>query len=86
MNRETHGNVPAAIEGTSSYAARLSRALRTAGIPVAEVKPPHRQVRAAVGKSDPIDAWEAARQVLHRDVDRLAVSAPTGSGPPFAYC
>ncbi|WP_146072394.1 transposase [Arthrobacter sp. Y81] len=64
--RNTNANVLAAVEGTSSYGAGLSRALRTSGIPVAEVKPPHRQARAGVGKSDPIDAVEAARQVLHR--------------------
>jgi transposase len=78
MQRITNGNVLAAVEGTSSYGAGLSRALKTAGIPVAEVKPPHRQARAGVGKSDPIDAVEAARQVLHRDVDRLAVPRADG--------
>ena len=74
MKRNTNGNVLAAVEGTSSYGAGLSCALKSAGIPVAEVKPPHRQARAGVGKSDPIDAVEAARQVLHRDVDRLAAA------------
>jgi transposase len=78
MKRNTNGNVLAAIEGTSSYGAGLTRALKTAGIPVAEVKPPGRQARAGVGKSDPIDAVEAARQVLHRDVDRLAVPRADG--------
>jgi transposase len=75
MQRNKNGNVLAAVEGTSSYGAGLSRALRTAGIPVAEVKPPRRQARAGVGQSDPIDAVEAARQVLHRDVDRLVPRA-----------
>jgi len=42
MKRNTNGNVLAAIEGTSSYGAGLTRALKTAGIPVAEVKPPGR--------------------------------------------
>lgn len=41
MKRTTNGNVLAAIEGTSSYGAGPSRALRTAGTP--EVKPPGRQ-------------------------------------------
>ncbi|MBT2514679.1 IS110 family transposase [Arthrobacter sp. ISL-30] len=76
--RNSNGTVLAAVEGTSSYGAGLTRALKTAGIPVAEVKPPGRQARAGVGKSDPIDAVEAARQVLHRDVDRLA--APRADG------
>jgi transposase len=78
MKRNTDGNVLAAIEGTSSYGAGLTRALKTAGIPVAEVKPPRWEARAGVGKSDPIDALEAARQVLHRQADRLAVPRADG--------
>lgn len=78
MKRNTDGNVLAAIEGTSSYGSGLTRALKTAGIPVAEVKPPRRQARAGIGKSDPIDALEAARQVLHRQTERLAVPRADG--------
>lgn len=76
--RNTTGRVLAAVEGTSSYGAGLNRALQAAGICVAEVKPPRRQARAGVGKSDPIDALEAARQVLHRPAERLAVPRADG--------
>lgn len=52
------------VEGTNSYGAGLTRALATAGFTVAEVLRPTRQVRRMNGKSDPIDAIEAARSVL----------------------
>ena len=51
------------IEGTSSYGAGLARHLRNAGIATAEVIRPKRAARRR-GKSDPIDALSAARQVL----------------------
>ncbi|MCG2801808.1 MAG: IS110 family transposase [Cellulomonas sp.] len=51
------------VEGTASYGAGLSRHLRAAGIDVAEVIRPKRAVRRQ-GKSDPIDAVAAARQIL----------------------
>jgi transposase len=49
------------VEGTGSYGAGLARFLRTAGVEVVEVDCPNRQVRRRQGKSDPIDAVEAAR-------------------------
>ena len=49
------------VEGTGSYGAGLARHLRAAGVAVAEVDRPNRQVRRRQGKSDPIDAVEAAR-------------------------
>lgn len=52
------------VEGTNSYGAGLTRALVAAGFTVAEVLRPARQVRRMRGKSDPIDAIEAARTVL----------------------
>jgi transposase len=52
------------IEGTSSYGAGFSRVARAAGIQVREVTRPDRAHRRAKGKSDPIDAYEAARAVL----------------------
>jgi transposase len=58
------GRVFAAVEGTSSYGARLTQALRAVGIEVGEVRPPNRSSRALTGKSDPIDAEAAARSVL----------------------
>jgi transposase len=52
------------VEGTSSYGAGLARAARAAGFEVREVIRPGRSVRRRRGKSDPIDAYEAARAVL----------------------
>jgi transposase len=52
------------VEGTSSYGAGLARHLRTAGIVVVEVDRPDRRTRRARGKSDPIDAYAAARTAL----------------------
>jgi transposase len=52
------------VEGTGSYGAGLSRFLRSAGIDVVEVDRPNRQARRRTGKSDPVDAIEAARAAL----------------------
>jgi transposase len=52
------------IEGTSSYGAGLARAARAAGLEVRKVIRPGRSVCRRRGKSDPIDAYEAARAVL----------------------
>jgi len=52
------------VEGTGSYGAGLARVLRQAGVEVVEVDRPNRQARRRQGKSDPIDAVEAARAVL----------------------
>lgn len=52
------------VEGTGSYGVGLSRALRSAGVAVVEVDRPNRLVRRRQGKSDPVDAVEAARAVL----------------------
>ena len=52
------------VEGTSSYGAGLARAATTAGIDVREVTRPDRSTRRRQGKSDPLDAYEAARAVL----------------------
>jgi transposase len=52
------------VEGTSSYGAGFTRAAREAGIEVREVLRPERSVRRMRGKSDPIDAYQAARAVL----------------------
>ena len=49
------------VEGTGAYGAGLARFLRTAGEVVIEVDRPNRQVRRRHGKSDSIDAVEAAR-------------------------
>jgi transposase len=60
----THGVVQAfGIEGTSSYGAGLARAARAAGLDVLEVNRPDRHERRRKGKSDPLDAYAAARAV-----------------------
>lgn len=52
------------VEGTGSYGAGLTRALQVAGIEVVEIDRPNRQARRRQGKSDPLDAVEAARAAL----------------------
>ncbi len=52
------------IEGTSSYGAGLARAAYAVGIEVREVTRPDRAQRRMRGKSDPLDAYQAARAVL----------------------
>ena len=52
------------VEGTSSYGAGLARHLRLAGVTVVEIDRPDRRARRARGKSDPIDAYAAARHAL----------------------
>lgn len=52
------------VEGTGSYGAELSRVLVRGGIHVVEVMRPNRQARRLQGKSDPLDAYQAAESVL----------------------
>lgn len=52
------------VEGTGTYGAGLARHLRTIGLIVVEVDRPDRKSRRAHGKSDPLDAYAAARAVL----------------------
>jgi len=52
------------VEGTSSYGAGLTRLATRAGVAVREVTRPDRAQRRRRGKSDPIDAYQAARAVL----------------------
>ena len=52
------------VESTGGYGAGLTRHLLVAGVEVFEVNRPERATRAMLGKSDPIDAAAAARQVL----------------------
>jgi transposase len=54
----------AGVEGTSSYGVGLTRVLQAAGIEVAEVSRPDRAARRRQGKSDPLDAYAAARAAL----------------------
>jgi transposase len=52
------------VESTGSYGAGLATLLLTAGLEVIEVAGPDKTTRSMRGKSDPIDAEAAARQVL----------------------
>jgi transposase len=52
------------VEGTGAYGAGLARYLGTIGLAVVEVDRPDRKSRRAHGKSDPLDAYAAARAVL----------------------
>ena len=54
----------AGIEGTGTYGAALYRYLQSKGITVIEVNRPDRSKRRMHGKSDPLDAENAARAVL----------------------
>lgn len=65
------------IEGTGSYGAGLARHLAADGVAIREVIRPKRAQRRR-GKSDPIDAYAAAQQVL-ADPEALP-TAKTGEG------
>ena len=52
------------VEGTGTYGAGLARYLRTIGVTVVEVDRPDRKSRRTHGKSDPLDAYAAAKAVL----------------------
>ena len=52
------------VEGTGSYGAGLTRHLHDKGVRVVEVDRPNRQERRRAGKSDPLDAIEAARAAM----------------------
>lgn len=55
------------IEGTGTYGAGLARHLRAAGVAMIEVDRPDRKTRRFQGKSDPIDAVNAARAALAQE-------------------
>ncbi|MEV5136046.1 IS110 family transposase [Streptomyces syringium] len=60
-----HGTVTAVgVEGTSSYGLGFTRAARQTGLTVIEVNRPDKAERRRIGKSDPIDAYAAARAAL----------------------
>jgi transposase len=63
------------VEGTGAYGAGLARSLRGAGVTVLEVSRPNRQARRWHGKSDTIDAVEAARAALSGRAHGVAKSA-----------
>ena len=65
------------VEGTGAYGAGLARFLQRAGVEVIEVDRPNRQERRRNGKSDQLDAIEAARAALG---GRCRAVAKTGDG------
>ena len=74
----------AGVEGTSSYGAGLARHLRARGIEVLEVeRPKHRRrsSRRNLKKSDPSDAYSAARAVLAGEASGVPKSTGRRSGP-----
>jgi transposase len=66
------------VEGTGSYGVGLARLLRRKGVEVIEVNRPNRQARRNHGKSDPLDAVEAARAVIS---GRASGAGKTKDGP-----
>ena len=66
------------VEGTGSYGAGLARFLTGHDIEVIEVDRPNGQERSRKGKSDPVDAVEAARAALS---GRATGLAKTKDGP-----
>lgn len=56
----SHDPIRVGIEGSASYGAALTAALLAARIPVVEVTRPNRQARRMQGKSDQLDAIQAA--------------------------
>ena len=63
------------VEGTGAYGAGLARFLRAMDVAVIEVGRPNRQARRAHGKSDSVDAVEAARAALSGRATAVAKSA-----------
>ncbi|MEU1144615.1 IS110 family transposase [Streptomyces sp. NPDC005863] len=68
----------AGVEGTGSYGASLSRYLLSQGVDVFDVNRMDRADRRRRGKSDPLDAQNAARAVLS---GRARARAKAGDGP-----
>lgn len=56
--------VSVGVEGTASYGSGVTQALQANNIHVVEVNQPDRSARRRQGKSDPLDAYSAARAVL----------------------
>jgi transposase len=63
------------VEGTGAYGAGLARYLRAQDLDVVEVDRPNRQQRRRAGKSDTLDAIEAARAALSGRACGIAKSA-----------
>ena len=79
----SYGTVTAVgVEGTGSYGAEIARTLRAAGLTVLELNRPNRAARRLKGKSDPLDAYEAAKSVL----DGRTTSVPKAKDGPLNAC
>lgn len=63
------------VEGTGAYGAGLARHLRARGVEVIEADRPDRQARRRHGKSDTVDAIEAARGALSGRLSGIAKTA-----------
>lgn len=66
------------VEGTGCYGVGVTARLLAAGVEVVEVNRPNRQARRSLGKSDPVDAEQAARAVL---AGTAAAVPKTHAGP-----
>lgn len=72
---QSHGHLRrAGVEGTSSHGTSLTRYLHSHGIHVIEINRPDRAVRRRRGKTDHIDAENAARLVLAGKATAMAKS------------
>lgn len=75
----SHGQLAAVgIEGTGCWGGGLARFLAARDVTVIEIDRPNRQARRRRGKSDTIDAEEAARAVV---AGRARTTPKTGTGP-----
>ncbi|HEV7896910.1 MAG TPA: IS110 family transposase [Planosporangium sp.] len=75
----SHGELAAVgVEGTGCWGGGLARWLAARDVTVVEVDRPNRQARRRRGKSDTIDAEEAARAVV---AGRARTVPKTGTGP-----
>ena len=76
---QSHGSVVrVGVEGTGSYGAGLARHLTRAGVEVVEVNRPNRQLRRSRGKTDIVDAENAARAAL---CGQATAQPKSGDGP-----
>ncbi|MDP8961170.1 MAG: transposase [Actinomycetota bacterium] len=76
---QSHGDIAAVgVEGCGSWGAGLARHLETRGVEVIEVNRPNRQDRRRRGKSNTIDAEQAARAVL---AGTATATPKSGTGP-----
>ncbi len=76
---QSHGTLDAVgVEGCGSWGAGLARYLSARGVPVLEVNRPNREERRRRGKSDTLDAENAARAVL---AGTATATPKSGTGP-----